>query len=368
MKMKGLACILASAMLLSLSSCGGRKAQHGGLQGEVNISGAFALYPMTLFWAEEFQKQNPDVQINISGGGAGKGMTDALNDMVDFGMISREIKAAEYENGAWEIAVARDAVVATLNPENPMYAEIQARGLSREQLEKIFITREITKWNQIYPDLGSAPDVEITVYTRSDACGASETFAEMFGKHQEDIRGIGVNGDPGMASAVQKDVYSIGYNNLGFAYDLESRNPIAGLGILPLDINADGRIDDQEDFYQNLDSLSAAIQYNVYPAPPSRNLYLVSHGVPKNPAAKAFVEFILTEGQGMTEVAGYVALPKSVCQAQLKKLGVSTEAGENAASDSVSASVADTLAGMKDKEENSLSQQSGSQSGKKASL
>lgn len=326
MKMKVLAGMLSSVMLLSLVSCGGRKAKQDGLQGEVNISGAFALYPMTLFWAEEFQEQNPGVQVNISGGGAGKGMTDALNSMVDFGMISREIKEAEYENGAWEVAVARDAVVATVNPQNPIYAEIQRRGLTKEQLEKIFITREITQWNQVYPDCASAPDAKITVYTRSDACGAAETFADFFGKHQEDILGIGVNGDPGMASAVQKDVYSVGYNNLGFAYDLETKDPISGLGILPLDIDGNGVIDSVENFYNHLDQLSLAIQNNIYPAPPSRNLYLVSLGEPKNPVARAFLEFILTQGQEMTHVAGYVALPEQDRQAQLDKLGHKTTA------------------------------------------
>lgn len=321
--MRRFSCWLAALLLLSLVSCkfSGKKTSKDSLQGEVNISGAFALYPMTLLWAEEFQAQHPDVQINVSGGGAGKGMTDALNDMVDFGMISREIKPAEVEKGAWFIAVARDAVVPTLNPANPLYQEVQKRGLSREQLEKIFVTGEITRWNQLYPDLASAPDAAISVYTRSDACGAAETFAEYFQKHQEDLKGIGVNGDPGMAAAVQKDVYGIGYNNLGFGYDLQTRKPVEGLGILPLDIDANGVIDSAENFYADVDQLSDAIRTNVFPAPPARNLYLACKGIPRNPAAKAFVEFILSQGQEMTELGGYVALPDHVLQDQLEKLG-----------------------------------------------
>ncbi len=291
-------------------------------QKEVNISGAFALYPLTLLWTEDFQEANPGLVINVSGGGAGKGMTDVLNDMVDFGMISREIKPAELEMGAWYVAVARDAVVPTLNPENPLYPEVQNRGLSREQLYKIFVSREITHWNQLYPDLEGASEEAISVYTRSDACGAAETFAEYFGKHQEDLKGVGVNGDPGMAAAVQKDVYGIGYNNLGFAYDLENRKPVQGLGILPLDINANGILDSTEDFYSDVDQLSAAIKADCFPAPPARNLYFVSHGKPAKPEAQAFLHYILTEGQALTETAGYVALPESVCREQLEKSGL----------------------------------------------
>lgn len=320
------------AMVSCNSSGNSNRKSKGGLQGEVNISGAFALYPMTLLWAEEFQEANPGVTVNVSGGGAGKGMTDALNNMVDFGMISREIKPAEVEMGAWFIAVARDAVVPTINPQNPIYTEVQKRGMTRDQLYKIFVTREITKWNQVYPGLAGMPDVDINVYTRSDACGAAETFAEYFGKHQEDLQGTGVNGDPGMANAVIKDRYGIGYNNLGFGYDLESRKPVQGLGILPLDIDSNGTLDAEENFYATVDGLSDAIKNNVYPAPPARNLYFACKGVPSNPAAKAFLEYILSKGQALTEMGGYVALPSSILDEQLRKLGGVPESGAATAS------------------------------------
>ena len=42
------------------------------------MSGAWALYPMAVTWSEEFRKIHPGVQIDISAGGAGKGMADCL--------------------------------------------------------------------------------------------------------------------------------------------------------------------------------------------------------------------------------------------------------------------------------------------------
>jgi phosphate transport system substrate-binding protein len=57
------------------------------LSGQLSISGAFALYPMTIKWAEEFRKVNPGVKIDISAGGAGKGIADALSGMVEIGMV-----------------------------------------------------------------------------------------------------------------------------------------------------------------------------------------------------------------------------------------------------------------------------------------
>ncbi|HNN14224.1 MAG TPA: substrate-binding domain-containing protein, partial [Anaerolineales bacterium] len=57
------------------------------LSGTLSISGAFALYPMMTVWAEEFTKLHPDVQFDVQGGGAGKGMTDTIAGAVDIGMI-----------------------------------------------------------------------------------------------------------------------------------------------------------------------------------------------------------------------------------------------------------------------------------------
>ncbi len=61
------------------------------LSGTVTLSGAWALYPMAVRWAEEFKKVHPGVRIDVQAGGAGKGMADALMGMADFGMVSREI-------------------------------------------------------------------------------------------------------------------------------------------------------------------------------------------------------------------------------------------------------------------------------------
>ena len=99
------------------------------LQGEIQLSGAFALYPMAVKWAEEFRKIHPKVRIDISAGGAGKGITDALAKVVDLGMVSRDIYPQELEKGAFPIAVVKDAVVPTINSNNPLIDQILATGL-----------------------------------------------------------------------------------------------------------------------------------------------------------------------------------------------------------------------------------------------
>ena len=87
--------------------------QNGPLEGTITISGAWALYPLVVRWGEEFQKIHPAVRFDISAGGAGKGMADALANAVDIGMVSREIYPQETEQGAFWVSVAKDAVFLT---------------------------------------------------------------------------------------------------------------------------------------------------------------------------------------------------------------------------------------------------------------
>jgi len=287
------------------------------LTGTIKVSGAWALYPMMVKWAEEYQKIHLGVKIEVSAGGAGKGMADALAGLVDIGMVSRAIYPEEIEKGAYYVAVTKDAVVATINKDNPVLNDILTKGVTRQTFYNIYIAGNVTTWRQVV----GRPEItdEIHVYTRSDAAGAPEVWANYLGKKQEDLLGVGVYGDPGLLEAVKNDRLGIGFNNIGYAYDTTTKEQVAGIRVAPIDINANGQIDLEENFYSTKDKIVEAIGKVLYPHPPARNLHLVTKdkftGV-----TKEFVKWILTDGQEYVEEVGYVPLSKDVINEQLQKL------------------------------------------------
>lgn len=286
------------------------------LNGTIQLSGAFALYPIAVKWAEEFKKLHPNVKIDISGGGAGKGMTDALAGVVDIGMVSREIYPGEIEKGAYPIATVKDAVVTTINANNPLLATIKKIGLKQDIAAKLW-NKEILTWGQV---LGTSETIPIHVFTRSDACGAAETFAAWFGQKQENLKATAVFGDPGVAAAVQKDKLGIGYNNIAYIYDQRTKKPFDGLAIIPIDVNGNGMIDAQEDFYETTESLITAINEGRYPSPPARNLYLVTKGKPTKPEVVAFLDYVLSEGQRYAAETGYIGLSEEKLKEEIVKI------------------------------------------------
>ncbi|TDD94421.1 PstS family phosphate ABC transporter substrate-binding protein [Flavobacterium cellulosilyticum] len=286
------------------------------LKGNITISGAFALYPITVKWAEEFKKIHPNVKIDIQAGGAGKGITDVLSKVTDIGLVSRELNSAEYKKGAYAVAVTKDAVIPVISASSPYKKALYEKGVRKETFNNIFITGKYKTWNA----LGLKSDAPIHVYTRSDAAGAAETWASYFGKKQEDLLGVAVFGDPGLAQAVKRDPIGIGFNNIVYIYDMKTNKATNGVVPVPIDLNNNGKLDPDENFYGDIDQLIAAIISGKYPSPPARDLYFVTSGKPNNPIVKAFIKYILTNGQQFVNEAGYIKFSKEKLSKELEKV------------------------------------------------
>ena len=303
-------------------SCGSntgtnKQLSSGELQGNITISGAFALYPLAVKWGNEFTRLHPHVNFDIQGGGAGKGITDVLSENVDLGMVSRDIHPVETKRGILAYPVAMDAVIATMNINNPVRQLVLQHGIAREKLIRIFLKGDIRTWGKVVDN--SFTD-ELRTYTRSDAAGAPETWANYLGGSQEELKGTAVFGDPGLAEAVMKDRYGIGYNNIAYLYDHKTKLPFEGLMAVPIDLNNNGQLDSLENFYSNLDSLNAAISDGRYPSPPARPLWFVTKNKPTNPVIIAFLNWVMTDGQKFVSEAGYVSLKDEQLKSGLELL------------------------------------------------
>jgi len=324
-KMKALIAILFLSMvgIVSLSGCTSQQ------KTTIKVEGAFALQPMMQEWATEYEKTHTNITIDINANGAGAGMADALKGIANIGMVSRAVNNSEIQQGAFWVSVAKDAVVATMNSDNPVKNIILSRGVTKQQFKDIFITGNISTWGQLVNDSNITD--KIIVYTRSDACGAADTWAKFMGKYvQNDIashvplnRTSAVNGDNALVAAVQGNRFAIGYDNTGYVYTkkLADNSVVPADGVLPvpIDLNGNGTLDPKENVYANRSAMVNAILGNVYPSPPARveNLATLHKftGISLD-----FVHWILTTGQQYVLDAGYVPLPQATIDLQLQYL------------------------------------------------
>lgn len=308
--------VLFSILVSQISCTTDNKNQSSGkLKGEIAISGAFALYPIVVKWAEEFQKIHPEVVIDVVAGATGKGVTDVLSGTVEIGMAGRDLNENELKQGAWALAITKDAVLASGNSKNPVLDELFKKGISKETFVKIY-SGQINTWGEV---VGNTNTAKLEIYKRSDAGGVTESWSKFLGLDPDELKGLGIFGDPGVAEAVKKAPNGIGFNNTLYVYDANTRLPYPGITPLPIDVNANGMIDSNENVYNNLDTLIHAIKEGRLPSPPVRFLYLFTKNKPSNEITIAFMKWVISDGQKYCNESGYINLPQNILDRELKK-------------------------------------------------
>jgi phosphate transport system substrate-binding protein len=257
------------------------------LEGTVTLSGAWAIYPTAVAWGEAFQRLHPGVKVDISAGGAGKGAADAIAGLVDIGMVSREPDPAEVAKGVLPVYVLHDAVFPVVSTRNPGLKRILERGIGRDTLVKLYVDGSAATWDAV---LGSEVGRPVHVFTRSDSCGAASAWAAFFGKKQEDLKGVGVYGDPGILEAVKRDPVGLGYSNFSYVFARDG-SVLEGLALAPVDANANG-VADPDEVIRDRAAAVAAIESGRYPV--ARRNYLFVKGKPTG-LVRAFLEFVLSD-------------------------------------------------------------------------
>lgn len=283
-----------------------------GVSGNVNSIGSDTLNNLMTFWAEGFQKQYPNVRIQIEGKGSSTAPPALISGTAQLGPMSRAMKAEEidefekkYGYKPTAIRVAVDGLAVYVNKDNPL------TELTLSQVDGIFSkTRKGGgKDAKTWGDLGLAGDWSarpLSLYGRNSASGTYGFFKEnaLFKGDYKDT----VKEQPGSASVVQgvtEDRYAIGYSGIGYSTS----------GVKPVKLAKKAG----EPFY----STSADdVLSGKYPL--ARFLYVYVNKAPNKPAdplIHEFVKFMLSqEGQQIVVKDGYLPIPKRVVDEELAKL------------------------------------------------
>ena len=117
-------------------------------QYEIIINGSTTVLPVMQKGGEAFMAANPDISLAISGGGSGNGIKALNEGLCAVAMSSRDIKESEKTEAEkkgvnpYQIAIAVDALVPVVHPNNPV------KGLSAEQLREIY-KGNIKNWKEV---------------------------------------------------------------------------------------------------------------------------------------------------------------------------------------------------------------------------
>jgi phosphate transport system substrate-binding protein len=308
----------------------------------VQLSGAGASFPAPLYqrWAQEYNKTNPDVQVNYQSVGSGAGIKQFMAGTVDFAASDAAMKdeeIAKVAKGAVMLPATAGSIVIAYNL--PGVTDLK---LSREAYAGIFLGK-ITNWNddaikKTNPGV-ELPDMPINVAYRSDGSGTTFVFTKHLSAISKDFAdevgtdksvtwpaGVGGKGNEGVTALVKQAPGTVGYVEYGYAHG-------NGLSMASLE-NKSGKFikPDDKSGAVTLAGIELPANLRAWPEDPAGEeaypiatfTWLLLYGkyddAAKLEALKKFVKWGLTDGQKLAPELGYIALPESVVAKDLAAL------------------------------------------------
>lgn len=261
--------IIGLSLLLCLTAlnCSSRSSAKAHL---LTIAGSTSVQPFAEKLAEIYMDMNPQLVINVQGGGSTAGIKACREKAAQIGTSSRELH--EDEGDLTRIVIAKDGIAVIVNPLNPV------KALTTQQLRGIF-SGKIRSW----ANLGWV-DKPIYFVNREEGSGTRDAFESLVmkkGAISDEALVQDSNGS--VREIIANNPQSIGYISFGIANDQ--------VKVLSIDAT-----------HPTL----ATIKSNQYTL--TRPFLFVLPAEPA-PLALQFIDFVLSkEGQGILEKEGLVGI------------------------------------------------------------
>ncbi len=284
-----------------------------GVSGNLSSVGSDTLNNLMTLWAEGFQKQYPNVRIQIEGKGSSTAPPALISGTAQLGPMSRTMRPTEidefekkYGYEPTVVRVAVDALAVYVNKDNPL------QQLTLQQVDAIFskgracgAKKAINTWSEAGVQDGRFATRPISLYGRNSASGTYGYFKEHTlcrGDYRDTVKE-----QPGSASVVQgvtEDLYGIGYSGIGYRTS----------GVRPLALAA-------KPGAQFFEASAEDALSGKYPL--ARYLYVYINKAPNkplDPLVREFVKYALSqEGQQNVVKDGYLPIPNRIVQEELAK-------------------------------------------------
>ena len=310
---RGRAVALALTLAFAGIACGrGDDGQASGLSGAVSGDGSSTVFPLTEAVAEEFQRDNPDVQVTIGTSGTGGGFEKFCNDETDLANASRPIKDEEIQACAGkgieylELTVANDGLAVMANPENDW-----AECLTTAELKKIWEPNSgVKNWRDVKAGF---PDEELKLFGPGTDSGTFDYFtAEINGEEAASRTDYTASEDDNvLVQGVAGDKGALGY--FGFAYYQENKDQLKLLGV----DSGSGCVKPSEETVRSGEYKPLARPLFVY----------VKKTSLARPEVQNFMEFYLENIGGLAADVGYIALDDEALQAEIDELASAAATG-----------------------------------------
>ncbi|WP_333820708.1 hypothetical protein [Ohtaekwangia sp.] len=263
---------------------------------KVVITGVRFAYPLVEKWIKDYKTVNPSADIVIE--------TRTTTDPAKYDLLIEAYEAEKsFKDSRDYLYIGRYALLPVANAFSAFAKVYHDKGLTAPLIKQLY-------FHDILADKDKKQEIKVpyTIYTRLQKAGAPVTFAHYFGYEQQNISGKAIAGaDEHLIKALLKDTTGVSYGTLGLLYDAKTRKPAAGLSILPIDLDDNGRVSDSEKIFDDLDAVITRLESdekikNI----PVEYLHLSLSKVNTNAEALKFLLWVIDNSQNDLHAFGYL--------------------------------------------------------------
>nr|WP_321410360.1 hypothetical protein [uncultured Carboxylicivirga sp.] len=253
----------------------------------LNIQYSPDLQNLILNWVNEYQAFQPDLNLNVRQATE----TDlTINNYLSF--YTSDFERAKILEHQWKIVIGHDPIVPIVNLNNPFLKEIDKQGIAFSDLAVLLSGAAKPDWTVLLDGIQSN---SLHIYV-SDGELITKSLAEFTRIAPELIISLKYLNTNQLLAVVEKDPYAIGFCRLKDIKKDNGNEWVDNIKIVPIDKNANGRIDNFENIYDSPNTFLRGVWIGKYPTKLSSNIYAVSAIQPADEAANQFVYWILSEG------------------------------------------------------------------------
>jgi phosphate transport system substrate-binding protein len=293
----GKSCFKGMMIIMFAMCCINTSAQVSGTV--ITIDGNYFTNQLVERWIAEYSKLFPGQHfklINVPGN----------NDKTDLKVIVHSRGPEDSDKNQY--SVGRYAILPITNEKNASFDKEFRKGIKPGELKQIFLKNEGV---DVFAD-SRQKTPPYTVYTKTPQSGLAVAISNYLGVPAEDLNGIFVSGDDKyLITSVLDDTTGVTYNNLGYIYDLSRRTVITGIKILPIDLNDNGRLDKDEQIYDNLDKVLSFLENTKDSPIPTDNVSFTTDKSSTNPEILKFINWVRNYGQEYNHQYGFLNIESS---------------------------------------------------------
>ncbi len=280
----------------------------------ITIVSSPELYGITTSWVNEYSKLNQGAKIKVLQ--IANNQSEIIqNEKGGVYFLSDDI-SLNSNQATWKMVVGVNAIVPVVSANFPFLDELNAKGITPEKLALIFKNQKNRNWGAI---LDNGNTSLLTLLTVNGESNKSE-WANFLKVESSLISGNDYEKPEEMISAFTKDKYAIGFCKISDIINPATNEINAGVNLLPIDKNGNGKIDSNEKIYSDLATFLRGVWVGKYPRELNLNIYSVSASAPTDEKIIAFLSWVMTDGQQLLNKSGFSNLAFNQRQSNLSRL------------------------------------------------